>query len=46
MYEELIVKSGITTRLERTVESLFVYRCGRSAAAQPERYAAFICFSL
>ena len=37
MYGKLIVKNGITTRLERAVESLCVYRRGQSAAAQPER---------
>lgn len=32
----------ITTRLERTVGSPFVYRYGRSAAAQSERYVAYV----
>jgi hypothetical protein len=34
------VLHGTTTWLERTVESLFVYRLSQSAAAQPDRCAA------
>jgi hypothetical protein len=30
---------GLTTRLERTDERLFVYRSGQSATAQSARYA-------
>jgi hypothetical protein len=35
--KSLVWRNGITTRLERTVESLFIYRSSQSAAAQSER---------
>lgn len=43
MISNSVAASQLTTRLERTVESLFVYRSSQSAAAQPERYVDLGC---